>query len=139
MNTLTKMALGLIGQLKPQSVSGDAVGAIYLPSSSTEGGLSLMNALAQRQSSREFDPQPLPLQVLSDLLWAAAGIKRAELDRRTAPSAMNAQEMEVYAALPTVIRAWFDREALAQAMGLDRQQQVLLSPTIGWPKAGATH
>jgi hypothetical protein len=38
MNTLTKMALGLIGQLKPQSVSGDAVGAIYLPSSSTEGG-----------------------------------------------------------------------------------------------------
>jgi hypothetical protein len=102
-----------------------------------------MNALAQRQSSREFDPQPLPLQVLSDLLWAAAGINRAELGRRTAPSAMNAQKMEVYAALPTglatVIRAWFDREALAQAMGLDRQQQVLLSQTIGWPKAGVTH
>ncbi|MDO8249476.1 MAG: SagB/ThcOx family dehydrogenase [Rhodoferax sp.] len=100
MNTLTKMALGLIGQLKPQPVVGDAPAISLLPPPITTGGLPLMQALAQRQSSREFDPAPLPDQMLSDLLWAAAGINRPALGGRTAPSAMNAQEVDVYLALP---------------------------------------
>lgn len=87
MNTLTKMALGLIGQLKAQPAVGDAASTTYLPAANTTGGLPLMQALAQRQSLREFDPAPLPLQMLSDLLWAAAGINRPELGaaRRPAP------------------------------------------------------
>lgn len=213
MNTLTKMALGLIGQLKAQPATGDAASTTYLPAANTTGGVPLMQALAQRQSQREFDPAPLPLQMLSDLLWAAAGINRPELGGRTGPSAMNAQEVDVYVALPdglycyaaltqtlrlvsatdvrrvtgyqdfvdsapldmvfvadharmklvpaaqreafafaaagamaqnvylycassglaTVIRAWLDRDALAQAMGLSNDQQVLLSQTVGWP------
>lgn len=218
MNTLTKMALGLIGQLKPQPAVGDAASTTYLPAANTTGGLPLMQALAQRQSQREFDPAPLPLQMLSDLLWAAAGINRPELAGRTAPSAMNAQEVDVYVALPeglyryaaptqtlhlvtatdvrrvtgyqdfvdtapldlvlvadharmklvpaaqreafafaaagamaqnvylycassglaAVIRAWLDRDALAQAMGLTNDQQVLLSQTVGRPKREET-
>ncbi len=57
-----------------------------------------MEALAGRQSGREFDTRTLPPQVLSDLLWAAWGTNRVD-GRRTAASARNWQEMEVYVAL----------------------------------------
>jgi hypothetical protein len=213
MNTLTKMALGLLGQLKPRLPAGDAVGAIALPAAQTSGGMPLMQALQQRQSQREFDAAPLPAQALSNLLWAAAGVNRPALGGRTAPSALNAQEVDVYVALPaglyrydpsvhvlrlvnpmdvrrvtgyqdfadtapldlvfvadharmkmipaaqresyasaaagamaqntylycvsaglaTVIRAWIDRTALAQAMDLGADQQVLLAQTVGFP------
>lgn len=74
MNTLTKMALGLIGQLKPQPAAGDAASITYLPAANIVGGLPLMQALAQRQSLREFDPAALPLQMLSDLLIGRAHV-----------------------------------------------------------------
>jgi len=100
-NTLTKLALGLMGQLKAQNPASPSLGTLALPSPQTQGGMPLMQALMQRQSQREFDPAPLSAQVLSDMLWACAGINRAELGGRTAPSAMNAQEVQVYVALPT--------------------------------------
>lgn len=214
MNTLTKLALGLMGQLKPQPPAGDAVTTLTLPPPRRSGGVPLMQALLHRESQREFAPKALPKQTLSDLLWAAGGINRRELGGRTAPSAMNAQEVQLYLALPrglfryeptahklemsvamdvrrvtgyqdfvdsapldlvyvadharmklvpaaqreafafaaagamaqnvylfcasaglaTVIRAWFDRHALAQAMGLGPDQQLLLAQTVGLPK-----
>ncbi len=57
-----------------------------------------MQALQARKSSREFSPEKLAPQVLSDLLWAAWGVNRPD-GHRTAPSAHNRQEIEVYAAL----------------------------------------
>lgn len=63
------------------------------------GGKPLMEALKERKSSREFSAEKLPLQVLSDLLWAAFGINRPESERRTAPSAVNWQEIDIYVAL----------------------------------------
>jgi nitroreductase len=173
----------------------------------------LMEALAKRRSSREFSGDPLPLPLLSDLLWSAFGVNRPD-GGRTAPSAIDAQEIDVYVALPdgaylydakanalelvaasdlrrvtgyqdfvdeapldlvyvvdhtrmkmvpvasresyasaaagaitqnvylfaagnglaTVIRAWIDRSAIADALGLTHDQQVLLSQTIGYPK-----
>ena len=101
MNTLTKMALGLIGQLKPTPLAFDPGQSIHLPAPTVVGGMPLMQALGARQSQRDFQPAPLPEQTLSDLLWAAAGINRAELGGRTTPSAMNAQEVDVYVALAT--------------------------------------
>ena len=172
-----------------------------------------MEALARRRSSREFAREPLPLPLLSDLLWAAYGMNRVD-GGRTAPSALNAQEIDVFVALPagayrydaaahqlhlvaagdlrsvtgyqdfvdeapldlvyvadhkrmslvpvaqresyasaaagaiaqnvylfaagnglvTVIRAWIDRAAIADALGLTHDQQVLLSQTVGYPK-----
>jgi hypothetical protein len=62
--------------------------------------MALMSALSSRQSLREFAPEPLHEQVLSDLLWAAGGINRRDVDGRTAPSAMNAQEVLLYVAMP---------------------------------------
>ena len=98
MNTLTKMALGLMGQLKPRPLP-DAT-AINLPPPRRSGGLPLMEALQRRASARAFEPAPLDAQTLSDLLWAAAGINRPDLGGRTAPSAMNAQEVDLYLARP---------------------------------------
>lgn len=64
----------------------------------TEGGLPLMQTLKARQSSREFGADKLPLQVLSNLLWAADGVNRAD-GKRTAPSAVNWQNIDIYVAL----------------------------------------
>jgi SagB-type dehydrogenase family enzyme len=72
---------------------------IQLPPPQTEIGRPLMQVLKLRQSSRDFDSKALPLQELSNLLWAADGINRAESGRRTAPSAMNWQEVDIYAFL----------------------------------------
>jgi SagB-type dehydrogenase family enzyme len=212
MTTLTKLALGVMGQLRPRPAKGDARPAIKLPAPDKRGGLPLLQALAKRRSSREFAPKPLPLPVLSTLLWAAFGVNRRD-GGRTAPSALNAQEIDVYVALPdgayrydarkhalqlvaasdlrrvtgyqdfvdeapldlvyvadhsrmrmvpvgsresyasaaagaiaqnvylyaassglaTVIRAWIDRSAIADALGLSHDQQVLLSQTVGYP------
>jgi nitroreductase len=63
-----------------------------------DGGKTLMQSLKDRRSSREFSRKALPLQLLSDLLWAACGINRPEIAHRTAPTAMNMQEIDVYAA-----------------------------------------
>jgi SagB-type dehydrogenase family enzyme len=65
----------------------------------TTGGMPLMEALKNRKSDREYREEMLPPQVLSNLLWAAFGINRPEAGKRTAPSAMNRQEIDIYVAL----------------------------------------
>lgn len=67
---------------------------IALPAPQTNGGKPLMQALAARQSGRQYSDRDLAPQTLSNLLWAAYGFNRPE--KRTAPSARNRQEMEVY-------------------------------------------
>ena len=218
MNTLTKLALGLMGQVKPRPTLGASTPRWVLPPPARDGGMPLMEALWRRQSQREFTTDALTGQQLSDLLWAAGGINRPELGGRTAPSAMNAQELRIRVALPqglfryepmthelelakdsdvravtgyqdfvdnaaldliyvvdyssmtlvpaarretyafaaagataqnvylycasaglaTVVRAWFDREALSDAIGLGNDEQLLLTQTVGVPKAGST-
>jgi nitroreductase len=213
MSTLTKLALGAMGRLRPRPAQGDAAPKIELPAPEKTGGMPLMEAIAKRHSSREFATRELPLPMLSSLLWAAYGVNRGD-GGRTAPSAINAQEIDVYVALPagaylydaaanalklvagsdlrrvtgyqdfvddaaldlvyvadhgrmklvpvasresfasaaagaitqnvylfaagnglsTVIRAWIDRDAIAGALGLGHDQQVLLSQTVGFPK-----
>ena len=72
---------------------------IQLPKPQITAGMPLMQALAQRQTTRAFRDQPLPLQTLSNLLWAAFGVNRPREVKpglgRTAPSAMNKQEVEL--------------------------------------------
>lgn len=78
---------------------GQAPDEIKLPPPQTAGGKPLMQALKDRHSSREFAVRALPEQVLSNLLWAANGVSRPD-GRRTAPSAMNWQEVDIYVVLP---------------------------------------
>jgi nitroreductase len=215
-NTLTKWALGKMGQLKPLPALDNPT-TVTLPSPQRGGGMALMDALQRRESRREFNPAALDPQTLSNLLWAAGGINRPRLGGRTAPSAMNAQEVQLYVALPqglaryepaehrlqtivasdvrrvtgyqdfvdtapldliyvadhaamklvpaakrdhyafaaagamaqnvylfcaahglsTVIRAWFDHQALSTAMGLQADQHLLLCQTVGLPKVAS--
>jgi nitroreductase len=213
MSTLTKLALGMMGRLRPKPARGDASETIVLPEPQKEGGIPLMEAISKRRSDREFASQELPLPLLANLLWAAYGVNRPD-GHRTAPSALDAQEIDVYVALPsgaylynatahqleliassdlrsitgyqdfvdeaaldlvfiadysrmklvpvalresyasvaagaisqnvylfaagnglsTVIRAWIDREAIANALGLSHDHEVLLSQTVGYPR-----
>lgn len=69
---------------------------IKLLAAQTEGGKPLMQALKDRKSMREFSLKELPLQVISDMLWAACGINRPDSEYLTAPTAMNMQEIDIY-------------------------------------------
>lgn len=213
MSTLTKMALGMMGKLRPKPVRGESATTIALPPVEKHGGLPLMDALAQRRSGREFAPDPIPMPLLSALLWAAWGVNRPD-GNRTAPTAIDCQEIDLYVTLPTgaylydatahalqlaaasdlrrvtgyqdfvddapldlvyvadharmklvpvgqrerfasvaagaiaqnvylfaasaglstVLRAWIDRAAISDALGLTHDQQVLMSQTVGFPK-----
>ena len=99
MSTLTKFALGKMGILRPKPAVGNSAASIALSQSPKQGGLPLMEALARRHSSRDFARDALPLPLLAGLLWAAYGMNRA----------------------------WIDRAAIADALGLTHDQQVLLS------------
>ncbi len=214
MSTLTRLALGAMGKLRPKSPTGDTSVNVVLPPPEKHGGLALLDSLALRASSRDFSPEPIPLTMLSTLLWAAWGVNRAD-GHRTAPTAINAQEIDLYVAmtsgaylydatahalhlaaasdvrgvtgyqdfvtdapidliyvgnqsrqvlvpvsqrhtyasvaagaisqnvylfcasagLATVLRAWIDRDAIAEALGLSHDAEVLLSQTIGFPRA----
>jgi nitroreductase len=75
-------------------------------------GTPLMQALKDRKSSRAFSKQMLPNQVLSNMLWAAFGANRPESGRRTAPSARNWQEIDIYVATTDGV-SLYDAEAHA--------------------------
>lgn len=80
------LTLGLLAQNK------------HLPAPIKTGGLPVMEALNKRQSTDNFKDQDLGLQELSNLLWAANGINR-ENGKKTAPSALNTQDVDIYVAL----------------------------------------
>lgn len=96
---LSKTLLLLAGLLVA-SLPGSAqdLQPIPLPKPRMEGGMPLMEALKNRKTAREFSPAELTPQILSDLLWAGFGINRPENAHRTAPSAMNSQEVDIYVA-----------------------------------------
>jgi len=187
--------------------------SIRLPQPRLTHGKLLMQALQERRSTREFSPEPLPPEVLGDLLWAATGVNRPGSGSRTAPTAKNWQEIIVYVAtaeglflydpaehmlkhirsddirkhvglqgftgiapvsliyvadhkrmngddqeqnfyaatdtgfvsqnvylycasegLATVVLGWVDKPALAEQMGLDKDQKVILTQPVGYPK-----
>jgi hypothetical protein len=99
MSTLTKLALGAMGRLRPRPAQGDATPKIALPAPDKAGGMPLMEAISKRRSEREFARTELPLPMLSSLLWAANENQSPD-GGRTAPSAMHAQE-DIYVALPS--------------------------------------
>lgn len=200
--------------VQPFKSQAQEIQPIKLLPPQTEGGKPLMEVLKARKSSRDFSPKELPLQVLSNLLWAANGINRPDSGKRTAPSAMDMQEIDIYVAktdglylydpkknilipvlagdiraltgkqpfvadapvnlilvadvakmssvsesdmpyyaaadaafvseniylycasegLATVVREWIEKPALAQAMNLRPEQQVIFAQTVGYPK-----
>jgi len=74
---------------------------VQLPDPKLDQSKPLMQAIKDRKTTREYSPENLTTQTLSNLLWAAWGINRPDSGRRTAPSAKNWQEIEVYVATTT--------------------------------------
>ena len=83
---ITILGLFMLIQISAQDIS--------LPEPQKTGGMPLMEALSKRSTCREFSPAEIDNQTLSNLLWAAWGFNRP--DKRTAPSANNKQELELY-------------------------------------------
>jgi len=81
----------------------DAPRPIRLPRPSLQPSGTLARALQLRRTTREISGKKLPLQTLSNLLWAACGVNRRKgpfgMPGRTAASASNSQEIDVYVAL----------------------------------------
>jgi len=73
------------------------------PPALNDEGTSLLAAMKLRRTTRRISAMPLPLQLMSTLLWAACGVNRASgphgVPGRTAASASNSQEIDVYVAL----------------------------------------
>lgn len=88
--------LSLVAACMLSGAYAQTLSPIQLKAPEKKAGLSVMETLANRHSTREFSNKNLTLQELSNLLWAANGINRPEKGMRTAPSAMNAQEVDVY-------------------------------------------
>jgi hypothetical protein len=98
----TLLALAVLLWTAP-AVGAQELKPIQLPKPQITGGMPLMQALAERKTTRAFQDKPLPPQTLSNLLWSAFGVNRpCEVKPglgRTAPSAMNKQEVELYVVL----------------------------------------
>ena len=84
---------------------------IQLPTPQDAGGTPVFTALTRRRTTREISSAPLPIQDLSNLLWAACGVNRPQgphgLPGRTAASASNSQEIDIYVALESGAY-WYD-------------------------------
>ncbi len=89
------VGFALVGTAAPSAAT---LKPIQLLKPQLQGGMPLMQALRDRSSSRSFSSENLSLQVLSNLLWAAFGINRSVSAKRTAPSAVNWQEIDIYVA-----------------------------------------
>jgi SagB-type dehydrogenase family enzyme len=77
-------------------INGQELNTVKLNPPDKTRGLTVMQALGNRASVVDFSSEKLKIQDLSDLLWAANGINRPESKKRTAPSAMNAQDVDIY-------------------------------------------
>jgi len=81
----------------PTVTVAQALKPLDLPPPRREGGQPLTTALKLRRSTREYSDRPLPVQVLSDLLWAAFGVNRPSGDR-TAPYWRHIMVIDIYVA-----------------------------------------
>ncbi len=101
-------------------------------------GLPVMTALSLRASVTAWDTTSLKLQDLSDLLWAANGINRADIGKRTAPSAMNAQDIDIYVFMRTAVYLYHAVDQMLEKvvdgdyrpLVADRQEDVANAPVI---------
>jgi hypothetical protein len=77
--------------------------AIQLPLPTNDRDMPVFAALEQRKTMREISSTPLSLQMLSNFLWAACGVNRGTgpfgVSGRTAASASNSQEIDLYVAV----------------------------------------
>jgi SagB-type dehydrogenase family enzyme len=101
-------------------------------------GLPVMEALSVKASVRDWSGKDLSLQDLSDLLWAADGINRPD-GKRTASSAMNAQDVDIYAFMKDGVYLYDAKaHALVPVLAGDHRAEILPARPAGGPGGAAT-
>jgi len=86
-----------------KSVRAAVLKPIILPKPKDTGGKTVMAAFRNRRTVRAIKDKELPIQLLSNLLWAGFGVNRKKgpfgTYGRTAASASNSQEIDLYVAM----------------------------------------
>jgi nitroreductase len=121
------LCLMLLLILALQSLSQD-LQPIKLNAPNLDRGSSIMKAFKERSSTKEFDTQKISIQDLSDLLWAANGINRPESGKRTAPSAMNVQDIDIYVLLEEGSYLYDAKENVLKPVATGDQRQLFSGP-----------
>lgn len=117
----------------PSTVTAAPATPRQLPPPRLDTGKPLMQALKARHTQRQFSNAPLSPQLLGDLLWAATGVNRPESGRRTAPTACDWREIDVYVAAADGLFLYdAPRHALVPVLAADLRTQATVqtfSPT----------
>ena len=105
---------------------------VDLPAPWKDGGKPLAQAVWARRSTREFADKPVPLDVLSNLLWTACGVNRPATGDRTMPSWRHAMDAEIFVAAAD--GAWsYDAKAhrLTQVLADDIRAETGVQDFVG--------
>ena len=128
--------LGILASVGLAADVGRAVAAdlkvVDLPQPWKDGGKPLAQAVWARRSIREFADKPVPLEVLSNLLWTACGVNRPATGDRTMPSWRHAMDAEIFVAAAD--GAWsYDAKAhrLTQALADDIRAETGVQDFVG--------
>ena len=120
---LSLAALALV-PASPAVQAAETATRMELPAPNKTGGMPLMQALNARRSIKtNYSGAALSAQQLSDLLWATWGVNRED-GRRTAPTAMNRQDVRVYVALENGVWQYDAGHALIKVLDGDWRSQM---------------
>ena len=121
---LSLAALALVPASPSVTHAADKAVRMELPTPAKSGGMPLMQALNERHSSKmNYSGAALSPQQLSDLLWATWGVNRPD-GRRTAPTAMNRQDVRLYVALENGVWQYDAGNALIRVLEGDWRAQM---------------
>ena len=121
---LSLAALALVPASPAVTQAAEAATRMELPAPNKTGGMPLMQALNARRSTKtNYSGAALSAQQLSDLLWATWGANREDC-RRTAPTAMNRQDVRVYVALENGVWQYDAGHALIKVLDGDWRGQM---------------
>ena len=121
---LSLAALALVPASPAVTQAAEAATRMELPAPNKTGGMPLMQALNARRSTKtNYSGAALSAQQLSDLLWATWGANRED-GRRTAPTAMNRQDVRVYVALENGVWQYDAGHALIKVLDGDWRGQM---------------
>jgi hypothetical protein len=92
-------------------------------------GSTFMEALSVKASALEWSDDDLSLQDLSDLLWAANGVNRPDENKRTASSAQNAHDVDIYLFMKDGVYLYdADDHVLKPVLVGDFRSQIMMTP-----------
>lgn len=121
---LSLAALALVPASPAVTQAAESATRMELPAPNKTGGMPLMQALSARHSTKtNYSGAALSAQQLSDLLWATWGVNRED-GRRTAPTAMNRQDVRVYVALENGVWQYDAGHALIKVLDGDWRSQM---------------